>query len=502
MKYCKKCGSPLRENAKFCAKCGAKVEQDTAKKEYEDAAKQVYEDTAKQEYDDTMKQEYEDTEIRDFDDEEDFDDMPSSDIHKSNKKSKKPLILFGIFSFIIVLIIVVGFIFQDKIRGTYYEYKALDKLNTVEQKIDYASKAVKLLKNEKSKDILEEALLDGSDGDVNAALETLDSVKSVLETDDYKKIAVKLENRKIDLLCKNNQYQDALKEFENIKNLDGDFRENQNYEDIMINAAIKATGCNKVNSKIELLDDRNIVFDKFDDDYDQIIQVKNSNGKLKIILYKYSNGKYTLDYTNVIDNAHLDGKIEGVYDYAKDKKGVYISFETEERDKTGVSVFAPSENNSLVWKGTVFSQDKAEIQDCDNDGLYEIKSLVLSTITFKETTTWYKINENGGRASKVSSSQSVNEDVKENFKNDYILPYSDYIYLTDNDLKDLNKEELALARNEIFARHGYVFNEKQYKDYFEAKSWYFPNPDFKGTDSELNDREIANYKLILEWEKK
>ncbi|WP_241428102.1 YARHG domain-containing protein [Clostridium sp. DJ247] len=34
----------------------------------------------------------------------------------------------------------------------------------------------------------------------------------------------------------------------------------------------------------------------------------------------------------------------------------------------------------------------------------------------------------------------------------------------------LSKEELALVRNEIFARHGYVFQTDPYKSYFNGKS--------------------------------
>ena len=69
-------------------------------------------------------------------------------------------------------------------------------------------------------------------------------------------------------------------------------------------------------------------------------------------------------------------------------------------------------------------------------------------------------------------------------------------------MRNLSKEKLALARNEIFARHGYIFKEEPFKSYFESKSWYSPNPNFDGSDSGLNDYEIANYKVIQYWEKK
>lgn len=85
---------------------------------------------------------------------------------------------------------------------------------------------------------------------------------------------------------------------------------------------------------------------------------------------------------------------------------------------------------------------------------------------------------------------------------DYIFSNSDTTYLSDYELENLDKNTLALARNEIFARHGYVFSQEPFVTYFNNKVWYTPNPNFKGDDSELNQYEIANYKKILEWENK
>ncbi len=72
----------------------------------------------------------------------------------------------------------------------------------------------------------------------------------------------------------------------------------------------------------------------------------------------------------------------------------------------------------------------------------------------------------------------------------------------EDDLKNLTKDQLGLARNEIFARHGYVFTNDEYKKYFSSKSWYVPNPNYDGSDSTLNEYEIANYKVLQAWEQK
>jgi hypothetical protein len=84
----------------------------------------------------------------------------------------------------------------------------------------------------------------------------------------------------------------------------------------------------------------------------------------------------------------------------------------------------------------------------------------------------------------------------------YVLPESSTRYLSDQEAASLDADQLALARNEIFARHGYVFTSQKYKDYFSSKSWYVPNPSFKGDFSELNEYEVYNVQLIQKYEAK
>lgn len=84
----------------------------------------------------------------------------------------------------------------------------------------------------------------------------------------------------------------------------------------------------------------------------------------------------------------------------------------------------------------------------------------------------------------------------------YIFSKSGTENLLESDVSTLSKGNLALARNEIFARHGFVFKNEPFKSYFNNKSWYKVNPLFKGTDEELNSKELQNVKLILKYENK
>lgn len=86
---------------------------------------------------------------------------------------------------------------------------------------------------------------------------------------------------------------------------------------------------------------------------------------------------------------------------------------------------------------------------------------------------------------------------------EYILPKSDTEKLTRADLEGLTKEQLRLARNEIYARHGMIFGVDDLDNYFATKSWYKPTVSF--TDFydtvEMSLLEEENIILIQQVEK-
>ena len=78
----------------------------------------------------------------------------------------------------------------------------------------------------------------------------------------------------------------------------------------------------------------------------------------------------------------------------------------------------------------------------------------------------------------------------------YLIIDSDLRYLTVEELESYNKEELAFIRNEIFARHGYIFSNEKYNSYFLDKEWYVPDPNFSGLANQFNQFEVKNISLI------
>ena len=80
---------------------------------------------------------------------------------------------------------------------------------------------------------------------------------------------------------------------------------------------------------------------------------------------------------------------------------------------------------------------------------------------------------------------------------DYILPQSSAEVLTEEDIEGLSAEELLLARNEIYARHGRKFSTPEIQAYFDSKSWYNGTISPEDFDtSVLNSTERANVSFI------
>ncbi|MEK6263439.1 MAG: YARHG domain-containing protein [Clostridium sp.] len=93
-----------------------------------------------------------------------------------------------------------------------------------------------------------------------------------------------------------------------------------------------------------------------------------------------------------------------------------------------------------------------------------------------------------------------NHDAKSDGDANYIFTKSSSEKLLESVLATLSKENLALARNEIYARHGYVFKSQPLNSYFDSKTWYKPNTSFKGLNGDFNAVESYNINLITKHE--
>ena len=101
-------------------------------------------------------------------------------------------------------------------------------------------------------------------------------------------------------------------------------------------------------------------------------------------------------------------------------------------------------------------------------------------------------NSNSDKSNSVSNVHSYNG---------YIFADSNCRYLTKSDLVNLNKWELKIARNEIYARQGRLFKDSSIQNYFNSCYWYdgYISPESFNNNT-LNDYETYNIKLIKSYE--
>lgn len=216
---------------------------------------------------------------------------------------------------------------------------------------------------------------------------------------------------------------------------------------------------------------------------------------------------YQLQYSNETDkkNEKLDDYL-GSWAFPYYNSTVYVDL-WKNNGKYYISVDATSDPSHICCAETVLFDVNESIGKAygktDDEWNY-----LETTIYFKNGNLLldtYMKNKDWGTKFEFSNTvctplKEYNADIVMN--TEYILPDSSTKYLTKSDLYGLSKDELRKARNEIYARHGRMFNDQELQNYFMSRNWYYPSiapEDF--TDSMLNKCEIANRDLITSYEK-
>ena len=118
---------------------------------------------------------------------------------------------------------------------------------------------------------------------------------------------------------------------------------------------------------------------------------------------------------------------------------------------------------------------------------------VASRKTFAQPKNSHLDNNRQSSNNKNSTQKTSSENKKPTLSN-YILPDSDKKFLSQEDIASLSKEELRLARNEIYARHGYVFKSADLQKYFSSQPWYHEDPSYHNSLSKI---ELKNAQLLM-----
>ena len=105
---------------------------------------------------------------------------------------------------------------------------------------------------------------------------------------------------------------------------------------------------------------------------------------------------------------------------------------------------------------------------------------------------WLKVNWMGNVGWVHADHCAVFDDGFINMDNFYDTASTRKIYPAE--LNNLSAEQMNLARNEIYARHGYIFKKKELRDYFSQFAWY--NPRYTDVQKMLSKVEVYNVELL------
>lgn len=189
----------------------------------------------------------------------------------------------------------------------------------------------------------------------------------------------------------------------------------------------------------------------------------------------------------------------------------YESYQSKEDGRTYIKI-----TGNMVYDGVpVVSVLKYVWLGMSSDGSasYEFHSLTFNDVPQNELAIdqFFEFLEECaikkyGAVLSGKSTQTYSQDLS---TAEYVLPDSDMRYLELEEVEALadygGKDLIRLAVNEMYARHGFVFKKPKNQEYFERKSWYYPQPGL--TDSYVkehlfNDYEKANLEMLLKVEKR
>ncbi len=167
--------------------------------------------------------------------------------------------------------------------------------------------------------------------------------------------------------------------------------------------------------------------------------------------------------------------------------------EYEQAKKANVS-------NNKPKKATASRGSKRKSSKSSGGGLLLLIILValIGTCGKKTTQKTQSVNEQGQTQTQQEQSEADRFDI--NTESEFIFADSDKRYLSDEEVKNLNKDEIRIAINEIYARRGRSFKTPELNEYFSSKSWY--NPQFSQaefSEDVFNEYEKANINLLSQY---
>ncbi len=188
------------------------------------------------------------------------------------------------------------------------------------------------------------------------------------------------------------------------------------------------------------------------------------NGNIDIIFDK--NDVLQCALFSEIDEMPYIGKLKVGMSTEESRKKIDSAYDLVESDSGGDAFYCSNTNSYIV---TYKDEDSAKVT-----------AVVYMTQAYMD-----QFSDTSGNTSNSS---------------EYILPDSNSRYLSDSEVSRLSQDEIQMAINEIYARHGCIFNTDSIQAYFESKSWYYGTISINNFDSsQLNDYERKNMDLLIKY---
>ena len=285
-----------------------------------------------------------------------------------------------------------------------------------------------------------------------------------------------------------------------------------------------------VNNSLELNEKQPLIEDVKEENYEKVNntskeepQNKYKNNKSSLIILScvlvfcvIMGGIYFFNKKN--DSNKIKSSFITTTTKTKNDKKIHITLASVEPAYTvdGEEADIDYSNMKFYWQSDGDNNESREIvESLDNDdftysnstGLKNGDEITVSieideeeyTVTGKKT---FKVEFKTESSEEDTSDLTIDERLKD--ADAYIFENSDSEYLSDSQLKEIKtKEQLRIAINEIYARHGYSFTKNpSIQSYFDGKNWYSKDENlYKDSQMEWNTYEEANLKKLAKMRK-
>ena len=281
---------------------------------------------------------------------------------------------------------------------------------------------------------------------------------------------------------------------------------------------LAVVGCRKTDCQVDTMS--NSVMDKSEVEIGSVCDYSlysgnwTSNGELVSTIYEYTGG--------ALLSLHVDGMfVEGTYVYIQENSlriasidniegkitdsAVEILFEDDgwgnsgklkinfEKDKVIVTILElntnPDNQSGMTITGSTLVREKMEVDDEKKAQVIDMEQQIINTESYREKSKYWvdvvRWDESNGMT-------GIDRPIMPLLETDAVLYKME-------ELEKLPHVIIYLAKNEIYARHGYIFSDPDLQNYFMGQIWYTPQSE-RGEfdDSVFNEYEKENLSLMLE----